>query len=142
MSVAFVRQGLFSEECLQGPCGNTVTASGFGAIAGALNTVHRVVEQTGFGINIATPGNDVGSTAAPLAARNSFAPTTFAGGSSNKSGNQLSGSLTKGSKQFSSSLRSWVTASRMPSVAWGRRSKPVSPRKPMATTDDIRSRMS
>ncbi len=105
LSVAFVRQGLFSEECLQGPCGNTVTASGFGAIAGALNTVHRVVEQTGFGINIATPGNDVGSTAAPLAARNSFAPTTFAGGSSNKSGNQLSGSLTKGSKQFSSSLK-------------------------------------
>ena len=39
LSVAFVRQGLFSEECLQGPCGNTVTASGFGAIAGALNTV-------------------------------------------------------------------------------------------------------
>jgi hypothetical protein len=103
LSVAFVRQGLFSEECLQGPCGNRVTANGFGAIAGAINTVGRNVIQNGFGINIATPGNDTGAATTLASAK--FAPTTFAGGSSNQSGNQQSGSLTKGSKQFSSSLK-------------------------------------
>ncbi len=103
LSVAFVRQGIFSEPCELGPCGNVVKATGFGAIAGALNTVGRNVLQNGFGINIATPGNDTGAATTLASAK--FAPTTFAGGSSNQSGNQQSGSLTKGSKQFSSSLK-------------------------------------
>jgi hypothetical protein len=63
LSVAFVRQGIFSEplDLCDPSCGNTVTSGPF-SIAGAFNTVKRIVEQNGFGINIATPFNDVGTT--------------------------------------------------------------------------------
>jgi len=100
-STAFNYQGFLSPAC-DSLCGNTVVAQGPGAIAGAINVVKQIVVQQGPGITLRTPfdPNTGGSTASTFAA-----PTTFAGGSSNKSGNQLSGSLTKGSKQFSSSLK-------------------------------------
>ncbi len=78
------------------------------ALGGAVDTVKRIVEQAGFGVTI---NNFNADDTSALAARNPnrFAPTTFADGSSNETGNssggQLSASLTKGGKQFSSSLK-------------------------------------
>ena len=98
VSVAFVRQGLFSEPCSASRCGNTV-ASGPFSIAGAFNTIDRIVTaEPGNRINIAFPFNNNGTTASTFAA-----PTTFANGSSNGSGGGAA--LTKSSKQFSSSLK-------------------------------------
>ena len=106
-STAFNYQGFGTPTDCPSDCGNTVIATGPGAIAGAINVVNEVIQQTGFGINLRTPSASQHRRhyRPTLAAANSFAPTTFAGGSSNKSGNQLSGSVTKSSKQFSSSLK-------------------------------------
>lgn len=62
VSVAFVRQGIFSETCFQGNlCGNTVTSGPF-SIAGAFNTVERIVTAgPGNRINIAFPFDDNGT---------------------------------------------------------------------------------
>ena len=107
VSVAFVRQGIFSDPCEPGVCGNEVQVTGPFALGGAFNTIARdVTAGPGNRINIAFPFNDNGTTANVLAAGNSFAPTTFANVTGNRSGGgQLSASLTKGAKQFSSSLK-------------------------------------
>ncbi len=78
-----------------------------GRSPGAINVINQIVVQQGPGITLRTPfdPNTGGSTATTLAAANKFVPTTFAGGSSNKSGNQLSGALTKSTKQLNSSLK-------------------------------------
>ena len=52
LSWAFSYQGIFSEPpeaCTTGLCGNTVNATGPGAIAGAIGVVQRDVSQDGFG---------------------------------------------------------------------------------------------
>ncbi|WNG90643.1 hypothetical protein [Mycobacterium sp. ITM-2016-00318] len=107
LSTAFNYQGIFTAGDCAVDCGNFVTAVGPGAIAGAINVVQQIVVQAGPGITLRTPfdPNTGGSTATTLASANKFAPTTLAGGSSNKSGNQLSASSAKSSKQFSSSLK-------------------------------------
>jgi hypothetical protein len=59
LSWAFNYQGIFTEPC-DVDCGNTVTATGPGAIAGAIGVVKRNVDQPNFGISIATQFNDTG----------------------------------------------------------------------------------
>ena len=127
LSWAFNYQGIFTEAC-EGACGNIVNATGPGAIAGALGVVQRDVSQDTPGITLATQLNSTASTTNVLAAGgtqanrvrlnstgsntdvlaagkpNKFTPTTFATGTADRAGSQLSGSLTKAGKQFSSSL--------------------------------------
>ena len=96
VSVAFVRQGIFSEECTVATCGNVVHVSGPFALGGAVDTVKRIVTAgPGNRISIAFPFNDNGVqsfSAFGASNANRFAPTTFANGSSNGSGGgQLSG---------------------------------------------------
>ncbi len=108
VSVAFVRQGIFSEplDLCDPDCGNEVHVTGPFALGGAFNTVKRTVTAgTGNRISIAFPFNDNGTTPVNVfATGNGFAPTTVANGNDNRPGSQLRGSLTKASKQFSSSL--------------------------------------
>ena len=102
---------------------NTVTAGpGPLALAGSIfKNGPPPVTQTGPGIAInnnriggaaATSGqsstvrNTPASTSLLATGNNKFAPKTFATGSFNRAGSQLSGSLTKAGKQFSSSLNS------------------------------------
>ena len=96
------------------------------AIVGTLGVDDRIISRPGTGISIATPFNSTGSntnvlaaggtqgslfrpnptgsTTSVLAGGNKFAPTTFATGTADRAGSQLSGSLTKAGKQFNSSL--------------------------------------
>ena len=62
-SWAFNYQGIFSEACSTALCGNTVNATGPGAIAGAIGVINREVDQDGFGISLATQLNDTGALA-------------------------------------------------------------------------------
>ena len=105
-----------------------MVVNGPAAAGGALFQSDRFVEQTGPGIEINGVANDTGSTTnvltaggtqansfrlnptgsnnnVPAASKpNKFTPTTFATGTADRAGSQLSGSLTKAGKQFSSSL--------------------------------------
>ena len=117
LSAAFQSQTVLGDTCVDASnpgCGNVVTANGPLSLVVAAGVVGKEVVQDGPGITLAnsfnsdTFPNQPLPTANVLAARNanSFAPTTFADGSSNGSGGgQLSESLTKSSKQFSSSLK-------------------------------------
>ena len=126
LSWAFSYQGIFSEPpeaCTTGLCGNTVNATGPGAIAGAIGVVQRNVDQEGFGIKIATQGNDTGSTpvlAASATQRNlsrpslNFTPgqsstsnlrSTSPGGPIVKFTNQLAASAKKFNDQLAASSK-------------------------------------
>ena len=106
VSVAFVRQGIFSEECTVATCGNEVHVTGPFALGGAVDTVKRTITAgPGNRINIAFPFNDIGTTPVNVfATGNRFTPTTVANVNGNGPGSRLSGSLTKAGKQFRSSL--------------------------------------
>ena len=60
LSWAFNYQGIFTEACPTGLCGNTVNATGPLSIAGAIGVVRRDVSQDGPGISLATQFNDTG----------------------------------------------------------------------------------
>ena len=140
-STAFNYQGFLSPAC-DNLCGNTVIAPGPGAIAGAINVVKQIVVQDGFGITLRTPfdPNTGGSTASTLASAKKFAPTTFAGSSSNKSGNQLSGALTKSAKQFSSSLKKLSDGMKNALSGLGKKKQTSKPEETDGDADAIRSR--
>ena len=112
VSVAFVRQGIFSESAPLRLAATRCTVTGTSVCARwpRRRQYGQTVVTAGPGnrINIAFPFNNNGVQpfSGPAASNsNSFAPTTFANGSSNGSGGDLSGSLTNSSKQFSSSLK-------------------------------------
>jgi hypothetical protein len=116
LSAAFNSQTFLGEPCSVSQCGNTVTANGPFSLVVAAGVVRKLVEG---GITFANSFNsdDFGDNpnldddpnfpdTTVLAAGNRFAPTTFANGSSNRSGGgQLSASLTNSGKQFRSSLK-------------------------------------
>ena len=92
---------------------DAVAGPGPGAIAGLIGVNDQnfandsEVTNSDFGIELRTPFNEVPPpTSTSLAGGNKFTPTTFATGSGNNAGSQLSGSLATASKQFSSSLNS------------------------------------
>ena len=119
LSAALNSQTFLGESCSEAKCGNTVTANGPLSLVVAAGVVRKLVEggvgTTSAGANrFITLANSFNSgdfednPNLPDANVSSlrFAPTTFAGGSSNGSGGgQQSGSLTKGGNQLSASLK-------------------------------------
>jgi hypothetical protein len=61
LGLAYNRQGPFTDQTCPSDCGNTVKATGPLALAAAINVVRRDAIQEGFGITIATQGNETGT---------------------------------------------------------------------------------
>ena len=126
---------------------NDVNVNGPAAAGGALFQSDQTVSQTGPGIEINEAAPPPGGTTNLLATGNKFAPKTFANGNVNRSGSQLSGSLTKAGKQFkqfSSSLNQ-ISKRLNDSVqkalsGFGKKKQASEPETERA--DDIRSRLS